>query len=147
MRRKISKSTETVRNRKLVSLVEKGLPVTKLGKLFGISRERVCQLYFSDTGMSVRELRTRKRLEAIEAAQPEPKVCVVCGVTLFSGRRYCSKEHRNEFYGDRRSNRKVTCSGCGVKFHPYYTAKYTGSKRHYHNLACYHKNGGKYGNK
>lgn len=83
VKRKVNPEVMEKRDKQIVAFIQKGIRITRLGKLFGLSRERISQIYFLKTGISVSEIRLKVNIEAAEKAMLPGQVhCHNCGVPL-----------------------------------------------------------------
>lgn len=146
MKRTVDQSVLDARNKVMIEAINSGQSSVRMAHVYGISRERVAQLYFKLTGKSLRQLKMEKFME-IERRRIEElgnRKCIRCGKSIIHSKRrkFCGSYCRNKTYSIRRDQgKKVKCFGCGVVFSPYYTTKY--SKRtvhHFHNQKCYLEN-------
>jgi hypothetical protein len=142
MTRTIDQGVIDKRNALIIKSVNDGVSVSKIGLVFGITRERVCQIFFKSFGKSVRQVRLEEKLKQMELERLlSKKTCVVCGREFTNQRRkYCS----NACYDKHVSRRKrdditIICDGCGTAFHPWYTSKYKKMKHHFCTHKCYVK--------
>lgn len=63
----------------IVDAINSGLTATKIGREFQLSRERICQIYYKKTGISLRERELDSKLREIKNRPPNtPKLCDWC---------------------------------------------------------------------
>lgn len=137
MKRTIPPEFFEKRDKDLIKMINDEVSVSVVGKVFHITRERVCQIYFKHTGKSVRQLRSEASTKQQQKAEAyylahRPK-CKQCGdVIKNNGRKFCSRVCHDSFYSNKREKISKLCTWCGVVFFPFYTAKYkTNGKNHF----------------
>jgi len=144
MRRPLTSRVIEKRNRDIAKAFNGGISTTQLGLIYGLSRERVCQVVYNMTGKSPREIKLERRMEtAVRQIELSRRYCIICGVRLFDNHwKFCTRAHQDQFFAKRRRKDVIlTCNGCGIKYHPLYTAKYSKKEKHnFHNRECFHKN-------
>lgn len=126
------------------------------GKRYGISRERIRQIYKRETGKPYRirldtnrknkEEETRKRLKSVRYH------CKACGkaVTYKEGYHkhfYCNGCHYIRTVLRRDPQKTFICDECGIKYHPLHNWKFLGyeNQLRFHNHRCYEEYMRKYG--
>lgn len=143
------------RDQEIIRMLNLGNTLQKVGDKYGITRERVRQIYFKFVGKSNSLSKRENRRIAMEAEQKKTAfVCQICGKDItYKERKGAQRFCKECFPGVRRFNHEprvgftVICSGCGIKFSPtrsqygrtqlYKDSKYTG--RMFHNIDCFHK--------
>jgi DNA-directed RNA polymerase subunit M/transcription elongation factor TFIIS len=137
------------RNKDIVEKLINGVEsIVTLGKKYNISRERVSQIYYKETGSKRGELRTHReelRQYAKNIILDSFKfVCEGCGkhVDHREGhykRKYCQDCH-NLVQNEKRSiGITHQCSTCGKDYHPFTNAKQERKSGYFCSLICYHK--------
>lgn len=141
MRREIDQSVIDARNIVLVEGINHGISATQLGHQFGLTRERVCQIYFKKTGKSVRQLRLETRIQDMVRVTKERQqlICKNCKNPINEPHKrvFCSRYCASKFAAKRRGGKQIQCENCGTMFQAYRTAKYTGARSRFHIHACY----------
>jgi hypothetical protein len=128
MIRPISPEFIEKRNAVIISLVDGGMHTQKIGTKFGISRERVCQIYYKKTGKSVQEKRGEEKIALLMGRIALRKKCGRCNQPLPNGKsKFCSPECRLKTVAQRRMKETRICHWCKNSFHPYRTVKYINS--------------------
>jgi AraC-like DNA-binding protein len=117
------------RNQTMVMEVFGGRTLQSVGDEFGISRERVRQIFKDRTGTSRDELkRADKFQKKINLMQRVRFLCKQCGDQVMfserSVRKFCSETCWRKYYsaggaGFRNLKVKLICSGCGIEYHPH----------------------------
>lgn len=101
MKRPVSVEVLEKRNKKIVKLISSGISASEAGRIFGITKERACQIYFKKTGKPIRQLKIQRRLarmgsvDAILKRELHP--CLWCAKhkTIY---RFCSDLCRIRFW-------------------------------------------------
>lgn len=137
------------RNQDIIQQLTEGTAsIVNLGKKYNISRERVSQIYYRETGESRGKLRVRRssiRKQKKEDFLSAVKfVCASCGkeVTNAEGkykRKYCNDCHELSQYHKRALDIIYTCSTCGKDYHPFSNSKHKRILGHFCSLDCYYK--------
>jgi hypothetical protein len=103
-----------------------------LAKIYGVTRERVRQIYVRETGKQWHQVKnTLKR--------HQPKIyCLWCGIEIIGQRRkFCTPRHKIKYWAVKRDiTITYICTFCGKKFHPYRTSKYGYLKKPVKNHFC-----------
>lgn len=133
-------------------MVSRGEITQKVGDMFGITRERVRQIYLKYTGRPAKERMVKRLFEEEERLNKVSFRCLLCGreVTVREGRNrqhYCSDCVPFSSRGQKRIHARVKCTGCGTRFTPTrnqmvgFTRRDPRYKGHlYHNRKCFLKN-------
>jgi len=136
---------------------DNGANMTETGKALHISRQRVDQIY-------------KKKRDRYWATEKKAKIITEAQMSLIKLKKhanevkfkckYCKKPVTRKEAGlrrkfcstlcgtlyrniSRKDNKKwIVCAGCGIKFHPWQSAIYSGREQRFHNRACYYKNMG-----
>jgi len=137
------------RNNEIVRQLTDGTTsIVDLGKKYNISRERVSQIYYKETGKTRGHLRDRRvniRHDAKEDFLNSLRfVCDGCGtdVTQREGhykRKYCSVCHELSQYKKRALDTTYTCSTCGKDYHPFANSKNKRRVGYFCSLQCYYQ--------
>lgn len=137
------------RNKHLVSVAGSGnYTLEELGKMFGITRERVRQIYKKCTGkdFSARRDRNRKLKNILKVRRGNAIMfnCQSCGSPVSKNqgsrlRKYCRK-CRDAMLKDGR-DRLITlsCSRCGTKYHPFRSSSFLNIDTNFCSADCYSK--------
>jgi predicted RNA-binding Zn-ribbon protein involved in translation (DUF1610 family) len=145
------KKTNKETARRVLILHDCGLPITKVGKTLGLSRQRVDQIYKRERGRCWAEERKEKKeketLEIIKRLEERKNrvkfTCKYCGEPILwkdagARRVYCSRPCIVSFKSIvKRSKKPKVCAGCGIKFFPWTTTP----NQKFHDQKCYYKNG------
>jgi hypothetical protein len=140
----------TIRNKEIVQKANTGLyTLEMLGDVYGLTRERIRQIYTGITGKPYREhLKYAKRQHKIKITAQKKLVkyyCSVCGKGVTFGKAYhgtklcagCRKRMRTQ----QRCPTLVKCDNCGVMYYPrrasYFLRNNGRIKHQFHNRECY----------
>lgn len=155
----LNRSVLDKRNKEIVERVEGGEPPADVARFFGMSRERIRQIYKKIVGVNPKdgEGNKKKRLSQliireakIEEKLSETFTCAFCKKAVERRdqphfHKYCSDCIIYYKDNNKRLNIRMICSGCGVEYIPYtpsfYNQKNNKQKRGFHNQACYFKFG------
>ncbi len=119
--------------------------MSKLAKMFGVSRQRISEIYHKTIGQKQGYYKKQKEVIAkqkLEKHLTEIKFyCAACHIPVTyrdAGNRskYCAECHRQNRVLGRDLNIDLACAECGKRFHPYR------SKRTLHNFCskkCFHQ--------
>lgn len=117
----------------MAELIHEGKTLEEVGKLFGLTRERVRQIFNATTGNNV--MATRKAL----------LICKLCGKkfkTFYSQKEFCCIQCKTLF--DKFDYSKmITCIKCGGGFYPHRNWKQTRAVNKYCSMKCYIEDGGR----
>lgn len=80
------------RNKKMIELINDGVSIGKLSVLFGITRERIAQIYFKLEGKSVREFRLVEKLSNIKKKIKFPHLCIWCRKNKTYHKVFCNEK-------------------------------------------------------
>ena len=145
------------RDQTIVAEIFIGKTFQSVGDKFGISRERVRQIFKAKTGMGRDELkRAEKFQKKVNLMQKIKFFCKQCkDPVIYSQqgiRKFCSTTCWKEYYssrgeGCRNLKVKLICSGCGIDYHPHRNVnspsilKGKTLKRNYCTKKCYIEHG------
>jgi len=139
MKRPVSKKTLAKRDKIIVrAILKDGRTGSSVGQAFGITRERVGQIFYRETGKSIRQVTLERKTEEYKRALKErERFCIHCGAKIRDPRRrkYCTNLCYSERNSQRRSTKIFKCTYCKKEFHPFYTSQYSKSENHF----CSHK--------
>lgn len=131
---------ESARNKKIIADCEKGIyTLQELGFKYGLSRERIRQIYFEITGEKYDTYQKRnRRIKTKREEINEQKIKFICSqckkkVTWKEGkgkRKYCIECSGRMHVGSHRDFRiTLYCQQCHTPFHPYDTSIKKGISR------------------
>jgi predicted RNA-binding Zn-ribbon protein involved in translation (DUF1610 family) len=109
------------RDKIIVDAIDKdNMSVGELGKMFDISRERVCQIYYRITGHARGYIRKQRKIKASKVTK---FICSGCGwpVSVKEGRylhKYCRSCHDISQKEHRIMSLKYVCDNCKRQYHP-----------------------------
>ena len=139
-------SAYSERNKTIIEKLGDGTStMNALANLYGISRQRISEIYHRTIGQKQGYYLTQKKVlksQADEKKLSEVKFhCSACGIAVTyrdAGRksRFCAQCHQLSQYGQKDMNITIPCRECGNQFHPFR------SKRTMNNFCsreCFHK--------
>ena len=138
------------RDKRIIEFYDQGLTLQQTGKIFGVTRERVRQIYLRVTGKAWgdrrREELRKRREKKREAWLHKPYGwCRQCGIPLVRVNPlhrtfFCSLACLKEW--NKRDHKIIRiCKTCGQGFHPWRTFRWGRAKGKFCSFACYGKSG------
>ena len=123
------------RNDLLIAGLQQHKTLQEVGDMYGLTRERVRQIWFMRTGFPLKVMR-REVKEIYQMLYPPPPpptyFCKVCGTELTGSQRvYCGFLCKNKWTSRRRDKIAQVCEWCGKSYYPFETAKYYKQKGSY----------------
>lgn len=119
----------------IIGLMVKNETLDAIGKRYGITRERVRQIFKNRMGIS------HVKASELLAEHVREYRCVICGGEmkygeLKKGAHFCSDACRKI---TRNYNWQITqtCENCGCKYHPIRISKYVKSDHHFCSAKCH----------
>jgi hypothetical protein len=138
--------TLTDRNKSIIEDLNKGSSsMSKLAKLYGVSKQRISEIYHRAIGQKQGYYFNQKRVIGQQAKEKQLSQvkfnCVACGIPVTyreAGRRskYCAMCHKQSQYGQKDMNITIPCRECSKQFHPYRSKR---TLNNYCSRECFHK--------
>lgn len=141
MKRNVSPKLLAKSNKYIVKAIYAGANGSEIGRELHMSRERIGQIFFSETGISIRELLLQRSLKNKQKATKRYLIkCKGCPNKFLPtryNRVFCSSLCRDKYDSSRRRlDITLQCDWCGDDYHPYYNYLYMKSQHHFCSKNC-----------